>query len=176
MKTYIKTIDGKRVSKTRNQIVIIKDGRQYINPKEDMILADGWVELVASEPTEEELFRRAQSGKLHEIENYDTSPKVNSFFMQGQPMWLDKATRAGLMLRFQAEQSMGVTETTLWYDGVMYTLPLESAFGMLMALEVYASRCYDNTQRHLANVKTLESIEEVESYDYRAGYPQKLEF
>ena len=47
---------------------------------------------------------------------------------------------------------------------------------MLYALEVYASQCYDNTQRHLATVNGLQSIEEVEGYDYTTGYPTKLEF
>lgn len=42
MKQYIKN----GVIKTRNQIVIKKDGRQYINPTEELILADGWVEYV----------------------------------------------------------------------------------------------------------------------------------
>ena len=64
MKRYIK--DG--IIKTRNQIVIKsqrtikdKDGNekevktQIINPREDMLLADGWVEYVESLPTEEEL-------------------------------------------------------------------------------------------------------------------------
>ena len=169
MKRYIK--DG--IIKTRNQIVIIKDGRQYINPKEEMLLADGWVEYI--EPQEDEL-TLAKKRLTRIITAYDSSSEVNCFYMQGQPMWLDKATRAGLMLRFQAEQSMGKTETTLWYGSVMYTLPLDSAMAMLMALEVYASQCYDNTQRHIAAVSALESIEQVEAYDYKAGYPQKLEF
>lgn len=42
MKRYIKN----GVIKTRNQIVIKKDGRQYINPIEELIFADGWVEYV----------------------------------------------------------------------------------------------------------------------------------
>jgi hypothetical protein len=58
----------------------------------------------------------------------------------------------------------------------MYELPLAMAFQMLYALEVYASACYDNTQRHLAAVNALQTIDELESYDYRAGYPEKLEF
>ena len=169
MKRYIK--DGR--IKFRNQIVIIKDGRQYINPKEEMLLADGWVEYI--EPQEDEL-TLAKKRLTRIITAYDSSSEVNCFYMGGIPMWLDKATRAGLMLRFQAEQSMGMTETTLWYGSQMYTLPLESAFGMLMALELYASQCYDNTQRHLAAVNALESIEQVEAYDYKAGYPNKLEF
>ena len=91
-------------------------------------------------------------------------------------MWLDKSTRAGLMLRFQSEQAIGREMTSLWYGGQMYELPLVNAFQMLYALEVYASACYDNTQRHLATVNGLQSIEEVEGYDYTTGYPTKLEF
>ena len=45
MERYIKN----GVIKTRNQIVIKKDGRQYINPTVELILADGWVEY-APEP------------------------------------------------------------------------------------------------------------------------------
>lgn len=68
MKRYIK--DG--IIKTRNQIVIkgqrtIKDkdgnekvvGTNTFNPTEEMILADGWVEYIVPEPTEEE--REAQA-------------------------------------------------------------------------------------------------------------------
>ena len=46
MKLYTK--DGQ--TKYDNQIVIIKDGMQIINPTEEQILADGWVEYVAPEP------------------------------------------------------------------------------------------------------------------------------
>ena len=169
MKRYIK--DGR--IKFRNQIVIIKDGRQYINPKEEMLLADGWVEYI--EPQEDEL-TLAKKRLTRIITAYDSSSEVNCFYMGGIPMWLDKATRAGLMLRFQAEQAMGNDYTTLWYNGNQYELPLLGAFQMLYALEVYASQSYDNTQRHLANIANLETIEEVEAYDYKEGYPEKLQF
>lgn len=43
MKKYMKVIDGKTVIKTRHQIVISKNGRNFFNPTEEMILADGWV-------------------------------------------------------------------------------------------------------------------------------------
>ena len=36
--------------KYANRIVVIKDGMQIINPTEEQILADGWVEYVAPEP------------------------------------------------------------------------------------------------------------------------------
>lgn len=182
MKRYIK--DG--IIKARNQIVIKgqrtindKDGNEKVvgtntyNPTEEMILADGWVEY--EEPKVDELVLAKQKA-TRAIERYDSSSEVNSFYMGGQPMWLDKSTRAGLMLRFQSEAAIGREMTSLWYGGQMYELPLVNAFQMLYALEVYASACYDNTQRHLAAINSLETIEQVESYDYREGYPTKLEF
>ena len=162
--------------KPRNRIIIIKDGMQTLNPSEETLFADGWEEYVIPEPTEEEKLQDAKRGMRDVIEVYDSSDEVNGFYMKGVQMWLDKATRAGLMLRFEAERAIGMTETSLWYEGVMYTLSLESAFQMLYALELYASQCYDNTQRHLANINGLETIEEVEAYDYMSGYPQKLNF
>lgn len=42
MKKYRKIIDGRTVIKPRNQIVVVKEGRQIINPNEDTLMADGW--------------------------------------------------------------------------------------------------------------------------------------
>jgi hypothetical protein len=47
---------------------------------------------------------------------------------------------------------------------------------MLNAIEVYASKCYDQTQYHLSEVNKLTSIEEIRNYDYKVGYPEKLQF
>ena len=176
MKLYEKEIEGKLVRKTRTQIIVKKDGLQIINPSEEVILADGWVEYVKPEPTAEELLERAKRAKKAEITAYDSSSAVNEFTIQGMSVWLDKATRAGLMLRFQAEQATGAENTTLWYGGVQFPLPLVNAVAMLYAIECYASACYDNTQKHLASVDALATIEEVEAYDYKQGYPEKLKF
>lgn len=143
------------------------------NPTEEMILADGWVEY--EEPKVDELVLAKQKA-TRAIERYDSSDEVNAFYMQGQPMWLDKSTRAGLMLRFQAEQSVGKVETTLWCGSTMYTLSITDALNMLMALELYASECYDVTQSHIANINKLQTIEELEQYNFRIGYPEKLSF
>ena len=181
MKQYIKN----NQIKTRQEIVIVKNGMRTINPTEEQILADGWVEYVAPiaesrEVSEEQKAKAALVRARHKLRNeiiaYDSSYEVNAFYMQGQQMWLDKATRAGLMLRLQSEQMMGDEDTTLWYNGVSYTLQIVQAFQMLYALEKYASRCYDNTQRHLAVIVNLQTIEEIERYDYKEGYPEKLRF
>lgn len=174
MKRYSKVIDGKTIIKRAEEIVIKGNGSQTFNPKEDAILADGWVEYIPQPyvPTLEEVKAR----KVEEILAYDSSSEINEFSIGGVPMWLDKATRAGLLLRFEAEGKVGRTETTLWNDGQSYTLPLETAQQILIALELYASGCYDNTQRHIAEVQKMESKEAVEAYDYTTGYPQKLLF
>ena len=173
-KEYKKIIDGKEVIKSANEIVVRKDGMQTFNPTEAQILADGWeiYERPIYTPTLEDVKRN----KVDEILAYDNSSEINEFSIGGVPMWLDKATRAGLLLRFEAEGKVGREQTTLWNEGVSYTLPLADAMQMLIALELYASECYDNTQRHLAEVSKLETIAEVEAYDYTIGYPAKLAF
>ena len=170
MKRYIK--DGK--IKHRNEIVIRKDGMSTYNPTEEMILADGWEEYIIPvyEPTIDDYRKR----KKDEILRYDSSEEVNAFYMQGQRMWLDKATRVGLKLRFETEIEDNETNTTLWYDGIPFELSLANAMQMLHAIERYASRCYDNTQMHIANVKSIEDVETLKNYDYRTGYPEKLRF
>ena len=174
MKRYSKTIDGKTIIKFADEIVIRSNGKQTFNPSEAMILADGWEIYVA--PVYEPTLEDVKESKVAEILAYDSSEAVNEFSMGGLPIWLDKATRAGLLLRFEAEAKAGRTSTTLWYNGLPFTLPLTYAQEILIALELYASACYDNTQNHIAEVQKLDSKEAVESYDYTTGYPQKLLF
>ena len=182
MKIYIKTIDGKTIIKVANEIVIRSNGKQTFNPTEAMILADGWVEYIPQPyvPTLEEIKAR----KVEEILAYDSSSEVNEFSIGGQPMWLPFETRTRLDRRFAVEkmkaESQGKTEsevvTTLWHEGQSFEMPLATAMSLLLALEDYATICYDNTQRHIAEVMKLENKEAVESYDYTSGYPQKLLF
>lgn len=179
MKKYEKKIDDRVVRLSAKNIVITKDGMTTTNPTHEQIIANGWVEYVAPpkpEPTAEELLVRAKEAKKVEIEEYDTSPDVNRFYIADTPMWLDKETRTGLKLRFEAEMAMGKTDTTLWANNVQYPLTLETAIQMLYALEVYASMCYDQTQAHLAAIDALTTVEVVEAYDHTSGYPEKLRF
>ena len=47
---------------------------------------------------------------------------------------------------------------------------------LLYAIEIYASKCYDQTQYHIAEVMKLDSLEEIKEYDYTVGYPEILQF
>jgi len=117
---------------------------------------------------------QAKEEKLSEIEAYDQSSSVNEFTYYGVSMWLDKATRDGLHLRLLAEQAAGKTTTTLWFGTQSFSIGITDAFQLLYAIEVYASACYDRTASHKAAVEALESVANVDAYDYTTGYPTKL--
>lgn len=187
---FIKTSDNKIEIKLRKHIILNRiesvenpeTGEieqievQTFNPTEEMLLADGWQIYTTPELTPEQILFNTKKDKKDDVERYDLSREVNEFYIQGMPVWLDKTTRSGLMLRFTSELAMNKENTTLWYEGHSFTLPLNSAMQMLYALEIYASECYDNTQLHLANIYKLETLEEVAEYDYKVGYPEKLHF
>lgn len=162
--------------KSRNQIIINIDDRQIINPSNEMLINDGWVEYTPEQLTEEDIFNQNKQNLYNDIMNYDSSDNVNMFFIGELPMWLDKNTRAGLLLRFQAEKASGLNNTTLWYNGMQFPLGVDMAIEMLYAIELYASACYDNTQMHISNISKLTTNKEIEEYDYKVGYPDKLYF
>ena len=172
MKKYIK---DNRI-KFRSDIIIRKDGKQIINPTHEQILADGWEEYVTPEPTAEELLARAKANKIREIEAYDKSSAVNSFFYGDVAFWLDRDTRVSVRSTAEIMKEMGKQTMTLWLGDVNVTLAPEQVLQMLAVLEVYALECYNTTAEHKSAVNNLATIEEVEAYDYRTGYPEIVRF
>lgn len=129
------------------------------------------------EYTTEELLGFAKENVIKLIDQYDTSNAVNSFSLGGLELWVSRADRTTLKVRFESELAAGLTSTTLWYGLIPIPIAdITQGLQMLVALEVYASQCYDTTAAHKAAVMALESVEAVLSYDYTQGYPDKLEF
>lgn len=124
--------------------------------------------------------QEAIASKLREIADYDTSPAVNSFKLNGADVWLDKATRVGLMNSTTIEKAAGNETTTLWFSigGVETEIVVacDAAIQMLSDLEMYALECYNRTAQHKAAVAKLTTKAEVEAYDFTTGYPEKLSF
>lgn len=131
---------------------------------------------VDSPLTADKLLNTVKRKIMDEIVENDTSISVNSFFLSGKRMWLDKSTRSGLMLRLNAEHSAGKQTTILWYDGSPISLSVSCAISMLNSLELYASQCYDKTQDHISTVSSMTDPEQVLMYDYTEGYPEHLRF
>ena len=117
----------------------------------------------------------AIAGKVAEINAYDTSTAVNGIKLNGNEFWLDKATRVGLMNSTEITKAAGQETTDLWMDDVKLTIPCDTVIKLLSAIELYALECFNTTARHKAEVRKLKTVEEVEKYDIKEGYPKQLE-
>ena len=118
---------------------------------------------------------KAKKEKLAAILAYDTSSDVNGFMLNGNKVWLDKETRVGLMNSTTIAKSVGQKTTTLWLGSMKLVVDCDKAIQLLSALEMYALDCFNVTASHKQAVSELTTIEEVEAYDYKKGYPKMLE-
>lgn len=117
---------------------------------------------------------RAKREVLKKIEDYDTSPAVNGFCLNGERVWLDFELRDRVYQGNERLQRIGRTDTTLWLGKQCYNLSIEQAQNIISHIEAYAKDCYNVTAAHKKAVSELTSIEEVEKYDITAGYPAQL--
>ena len=124
--------------------------------------------------SEAALTAAAQKMVLAEIEKHDTSSVVNGFILNGQRVWLDKATRVGLMNSTTIAKAMGQPTTTLWLGDVKLVVECDKAIQLLSALEMYALECFNVTAAHKKAVAEMSTVESVLEYDYTAGYPEVL--
>ena len=111
---------------------------------------------------------------IAEIDAYDKSSAVNGFALNGAVVWLDKATRVGLMNSTSIAKGMGQATTTLWFGGMKIVVNCDKAIGLLSALEMYALECFNVTAAHKKAVAELNTVEDVLGYDYTKGYPEQL--
>lgn len=125
--------------------------------------------------TEAALTAAAQKMVLEKITDWDTSSAVNGFILNGERVWLDKATRVGLMNSTSIAKAMGQTTTTLWLGDAKLVVECDKAIQLLSALEMYALECFNVTAAHKKAVSEMSTVEEVLAYDYTAGYPKILE-
>ena len=117
---------------------------------------------------------QAKREVLKKIEDYDTSPAVNGFILNGQRVWLDFELRDRVYQGNERLQRIGRTDTTLWLGKQCYNLSIEQAQNIISHIEAYAKDCYNVTAAHKKAVSELTTIEEVEKYDITAGYPAQL--
>lgn len=118
--------------------------------------------------------KAAKKAVVAEIDAYDQSEAVNGFTLNGSLVWLDKSTRVGLMNSTNIAKATGSANTTLWLGGERMVVPCDKAIQLLSALEMYALGCFNVTASHKAAVEAMTTIDEVLSYDYTKGYPERL--
>ena len=118
----------------------------------------------------------AKKQALKKINEYDVSDNVNSFFLNGTKVWLNKDTRVGLMNSLTIEKNSGKETSTLWFGNIKLDINTEAAIQMLSALELYALKCYNKTAEHKVNIENMTSVEDITNYNFTEGYPDKLNF
>ena len=124
--------------------------------------------------TEDEVIAKLKELKNDEITKYDASSNVNVFTLNGINVWLDRDTRVSLMNSTTIAKNMGQENTILWLGTIKITVKCDQAIQLLSALEMYALSCFNKTAEHRKNVEALTTINDIVSYDYTVGYPEKL--
>lgn len=122
----------------------------------------------------------AKGRKKAEIEAWDSSEAVNSFTVTAGgrtfTAWLTNAERTSYTASVGNAELLGETEIDLLLDGRVLTLPIGKAKVMLAQISRYADKCWMVTQQHLLAVDALTDEAEIEAYDYKQGYPERLSF
>lgn len=111
---------------------------------------------------------------IAEISDYDTSTAVNGFTLNGKEEWLDKATRVGLMNSTKIAKTAGLETTVLWLGETMLEVNCDKAIQLLGVLEMYALKCFNVTAAHKKAVNNMDNVNDIVTYDYTIGYPEKL--
>lgn len=160
-----------------NSVTKYIDGSLFSGiPSEQRLTEWGYEEWVEPAPTPEELLARAKANKIAELEAYNKSDAVDSFTINGKVMWLDHDLRQQLRISLDALSQAGRETVTKWFDGLEYTYPIDVWYYMLGQVEVYASDALNVTESHKAAINALDDIENVEAYNFRQDYPEKLSF
>ena len=73
-------------------------------------------------------------------------------------------------------QQLGETDTVLRFEGMSFPISVQLGWQMYYAVLAYARDSWNVTEDHLSMVDKLETVEELKSYDYTVGYPEKLTF
>lgn len=117
---------------------------------------------------------------LQKVSLYDSSSAVNSFIYKDKELWFDKNTRASLLNAINYSKD----EFTFLFGDEEVTMTVANAKKFIGELEIYAQKCFLNTQRHLRNVRAIKEprkredvdnfIDSLKNYDYTQGYPEKI--
>lgn len=119
----------------------------------------------------------AKAEIVHAIDLYDKSEEVNQFTInQETEVWFTPEERANYKNSIDSAKILGVDKLSLFIESTLFEVSTEQAEEILAYVQLYADKCFIVTQQHKINVMALKTIEEVETYDYKSGYPEKLNF
>ncbi len=146
------------------------DGCIVSNPTEEQLIKAGYVQAEEPVMTVED----AKAAKIAEIAAYSDSDAVNSLTFNGLKTWLTRTVRDGYDTSITAAKNLGEANVTFMVGDNEMQLPVGQARRVLDLVQRYADACFIVTERHKIAVRALQTVDEVEAYDYTKGYPEKL--
>lgn len=194
VKTFIPVKDYVEVEKVGNKILVRFDA---VKDADMDAYSCGEGSVSESEYDEQEVRREydawkqkwkdkalalAKKAKIAEITAYDTSSSVNGFMLNGllvpwsknDPNSPNVEKRMGLRQNIADKVALGEENIAIWLKGMSFTMPCAQAEALMRSIENYAYECFNVTASHKQAVSELTTIEEVEAYDYKSGYPKML--
>lgn len=119
----------------------------------------------------------ARNAKLANLEMFDKSTDINDFTVNGEMhAWFTPEIRSNYRNSIDAAKLLGVESLDVFIGDTLVTIPTASAEQMLAAIQLYADQCFIKTKQHEAAIKALNTVEDINNYDYTVGYPTKLNF
>lgn len=166
--TYEDYLDNKWVKLSEAQVAF-KDANPNASIKE--------IWNMELQPIPTQTLAEYKNNKIIEITMYDQSNEVNSFTINSAlTAWFSPAERSNYKSSIEAAKLLGQNTLAFFVGDMLLQVPTTEAEYMLAQIQLYADRCFLVTKNHKVNVMNLETIEEVESYDYTRDYPEKLNF
>lgn len=168
--TYEDYLDNKIVLLSKEQVKFHED-----NPQASV--KEVWdMELIVSKIPERTI-GQAKTEALHKLNIYDNSFNVNGFTINNTiKTWFTPTERSNYSTSVNSAKILGIDKLSFFVGNIALEVPTNKAEYMLAAIQLYADSCYIVTKQHQLAIEALETIEEVDSYDYTTGYPDKLNF
>lgn len=118
----------------------------------------------------------ARQEMIQKINDYDSSDEVNSFLVNGTKAWFTVQERNNYKASIDSAKLLGIETLSFFVGDQLLTVSPAMAEQMLAMIQLYADQCFIVTKQHKLQVNSLESIEDIDLYDYYSGYPEMLSF
>lgn len=120
---------------------------------------------------------QAKREMIQNIEYYDNSSEVNGFTINNDVEgWFTPDERSNYRSSIDAAKLLQVPSLSFYVGDMLLEVTPTQAEYMLAQVQLYADQCYMVTKQHKLDVEAMETIEEVDEFDYTADYPQKINF
>lgn len=164
-----------------NKWVLLSDEQvAFHNEHPEATVKEVWdMELTPIPPR---TLEEAKEEMINTINEYDSSGSVNAFNVYDSEHditfegWFTPEERSNYKSSIDAAKLLGVSALTFFIGEIELTITPTQAEYMLAQIQLYADQCFIVTKEHKIAVEHLDSIEDVDGFEYMIGYPEKITF